>query len=115
MFRFLDEMAIEMNFEVSKEDTTITRKRIDMTWKNLEKPGKTILIEHENQHVSVAIEEEVRKLANYRADLHVCITYVKAEEYPGKQYALETRARAPRVKNSIDSKEKSSFLDLIIL
>jgi len=91
MFGFLEEMAKDMNYHVKKEETTIKRKRFDMVWRSSDRPLKTIYIEHENQNVKVALEEEVRKLANYRANLHICITYIGFDEYPGKKFALETK------------------------
>jgi len=35
--------------------------------------------------------KEVPKLAKYTAQLHVCITYVKDDDFPGDDYAVRTK------------------------
>lgn len=92
MFEFLEEMAKNMNYHVNKEESTIKGSRIDMVWRSSDRPPRKICIEHENQDVTIAIKEEVCKLADYKADLHVCITYVNYDEYPGSKYSLEVKS-----------------------
>jgi hypothetical protein len=91
MFGFLEKLAEAMNYHVKKEEKNIRGGRFDMVWRSSDTPTKTIYIEHENNWVSVAVKEEVQKLANYRANLHVCITYVKNDEFPGDNYAEQAK------------------------
>jgi predicted transport protein len=91
MFDFLMKLSQAMNYHAKKEEPTIRAKRFDMTWRSSDSPPKTIFIEHENQLIDTAVKDEIPKLADYRADLHVCITYVRERDFPGDEFAERTR------------------------
>lgn len=88
MFEFLGDMARKSGFKAQPEVRGFHAKRFDLVWK---KDGESIVIEHENQHVKRALEEEVRKLAERIADLRVCISYIRPDEFPGHSFAERCR------------------------
>ncbi len=84
MFSFLSDMAEQLGYEQQKEEPGFGARRFDRIWR---RGGDTVVLEHENWGVKYALEDEVRKLADRKGDLHVCITYLPASRFPGKEYA----------------------------
>lgn len=90
MFDFLTEMSRDLHFQEEEEAPGFRSRRFDRVWR---REGDTVVLEHENEHVRYALDDEVRKLAQRKGELHVCITYLPESEFPGDEYADKCRDR----------------------
>src|SRR5436190_17291910 len=60
VFDFLTEMSQELHFQEEEEAPAFRSRRFDRVWR---REGDTLVLEHENEHVKHALDDEVRKLA----------------------------------------------------
>lgn len=90
VFDFLIEMSRELDFQEEEEAPAFRARRFDRVWR---REGDTVVLEHENEHVKYALDDEVRKLSQRTGDLHICITYLPESEFPGDEYADKCRGR----------------------
>jgi hypothetical protein len=79
----LSHLAKSEGFTEKEEARGFRSKRFDRVWR---RDNDIVALEHENKGVKVALEDEVRKLAGKIAQLHVCITYLPSNEFPGTDY-----------------------------
>ena len=84
IFDFLTSLAAELGFQEKEEEPAFRARRFDRVWR---REGDTVVLEHENGGIKAALDDEIRKLAQRKGDLHVCITYLPASEFPGYEYA----------------------------
>jgi len=90
VFDFLTSMSRELRYQEQEEAPAFRSRRFDRVWR---REGDTVVLEHENEHVKHALDDEVRKLAQRKGDLHICITYLPESEFPGDEYADKCKSR----------------------
>lgn len=90
VFDALSEQARKQGFSEKPEEATFRSKRFDRVWRR--GAETTVLLEHENWGVKYVLDDEVRKLARQKGDLHVCITYVPTGSFPGTEDAARCRS-----------------------
>ena len=88
MFDFLTYLAQELGFQEEAEEPAFRARRFDRVWR---REGDTVVLEHENWGIKAVLGDEIRKLARRTGDLHICMTYLPAAEFPGHPYVEECK------------------------